>query len=177
MTVPHPSRTVRVAAVAAAGLALGGCSAFSPQTTTNVTYAPSDGVQGEVGDLAVRNLFVLTEEQGASAELVGAVFNESGEQVEVQMTVRAQPEEGEDAAAGEALLDESVQVDGDDSVSFGPGADEQITIKELDVVPGRAVSVTFFAGDANLTLEAPVLDGSLPEYAELLGEQEGGSEG
>ena len=78
MTVPHPSRPVRLAAAAAiAGLALGGCSMFSPQTTTNVTYAPSDGVQGEVGPVAVRNLMVLTAEQGAEAELVGALFNSS----------------------------------------------------------------------------------------------------
>lgn len=172
MTVPHPFRSLRVAAVAVvAALALGGCSMFSPQTTTNVTYAPSDGVQGAVGDLAVRNVFVLTEEQGASAELVGAIFNSSDQQVQVQVTVRQQGE-----AAGETLVDDRVTVDGNDSVSLGPDADEQVTIEELDVVPGRVVQVSFVGDAGEITLDAPVLDGSLPEYAELLGQQ-GGAEG
>jgi len=164
-------RTAAAAAVAA--LALGGCSMFSPQTTTNVTYAPSDGVQGELGELAVRNVFVLTEEKGASAELVGALFNESGERVQVQVAVHEQVEGDGDQALGEPLLVESIDVDGNDSVSLGPEADEQVTIDSLDVVPGRTVSVTFVGGDGNLVLDAPVLDGSLPEYAELLGEEGG----
>ena len=177
MTVPHPSRPVRAAAVAAvAGLALGGCSMFSPQTTTNVTYAPSDGVQGTAGDLAVRNVFVLTEEQGSSAELVGAVFNASDEQMQVQVTVREQGEGEGGEAPGQPLLDQVVDVDGNDSVTMGPDEDEQVTIEQLDVIPGRVVSVTFLRGEGPITLEAPVLDGSLPEYAELLGE-EGGTEG
>jgi hypothetical protein len=174
VTVPHPSRPVRLAAAAAvAGLALGGCSMFSPQTTTNVTYAPSDGVQGESGDLSVRNVFLVTEERGAQADLVGAVYNESGETAQVQVLVR----EGGGDAAAQPLLQEDVEVDAEGSVSMGPQADEQLTVDGLDVVPGRTVEVTFIGAGGNVTLQAPVLDGSLPEYAELLGEDGGQGEG
>ena len=159
MTVPHPSRPVRLAAAAAiAGLALGGCSMFSPQTTTNVTYAPSDGVQGEVGPVAVRNLMVLTAEQGAEAELVGALFNSSQDDVSVVIDV-------ESGAASQ-----TIDLEPGESLSIGPEADEQVTIETLDVVPGRTVEVTMIGGESNLNLQAPVLDGSLPEYASLIGE-------
>ncbi len=160
MTVPHPSRPARLAALAAVvGLALGGCSAFSPQTTSNVTYAPSDGVQGEVGGIAVRNLFVLTAEQGAEAELVGALVNSSGEDVSLVVDV-------EDGAASA-----TVEVPAGRSVSLGPQADEEVAMASLDIVPGRTAEVTFTGGGGELELSAPVLDGTLPEYAELLSDQ------
>lgn len=160
MTVPHPSRPVRLAALAAvAGLALGGCSAFSPQTTTNVTYAPSDGVQGEVGGVGVRNLFVLTAEQGAEAELVGSLFNSSDEDVSLVIDV--------ENGAGSATID----VPAGGSVDLGPQADEEVAMESLDIVVGRTAEVTFVGGGGNLNLSAPVLDGTLPEYAELLSDE------
>lgn len=160
MTVPHLPRTVRLAALAAvAGLVLGGCSAFSPQTTSNVTYAPSDGVQGEVGDIAVRNLFVLTAEQGAAAELVGSLFNSSGEDVSLVIDV-------ENGAGSE-----TVEVPAGQSVTLGPQADAEVAMESLDILPGRTAEVTFVGSGGNLNLSAPVLDGTLPEYAELLSDE------
>jgi len=161
VTVPHPPRPVRLAALAAvAGLALGGCSAFSPQTTTNVTYAPSDGVQGEIGQVAVRNLLVLTAEEGASAELIGSLFNDSGEDVSVVIDV-------ENGAANE-----TIDLAAGESVMIGPEADEQVSMESLDITPGLTAEVTFVGADGNLNLAAPVLDGSLPEYAPLVSEED-----
>lgn len=157
MTVPHLSRTARLAAVAAvAGLALGGCSAFSPQTTQNITYAPSDGVQGEVGPVLVRNAIVLTAEEGAPGSLVTALFNTSDQPV--QLIVDVQDGAGTqtlDLAAGENL-------------SLGPQAEEQVFVEGLDVMPGLTTEVTFIGGDSSLNLRVPVLDGTLPPYDELV---------
>ena len=171
MTVLHPSRPVRLAAAAAiAGLALGGCSMFSPQTTTNVTYAPSDGVQGDVGEVGVRNLMVLTAEQGAQAELVGALFNGSAESVSLEVVVR---EPSDDPAnPSDPLVSETIDLEPNESISIGPEADEQVTVERLDIVPRRVAEVSLIGAGGNLTLRVPVLDGTLREYADLV-DQEG----
>lgn len=157
MTVPHPFRPVRLAALAAvAGLALGGCSAFSPQTTTNVTYAPSDGVQGQVGDVLVRNAIVLTEEQGAPGSLVVALFNDSEDAVELVIDVQ-------DGAANQ-----TVDLAPGEDLFLGPQAEDQLYIEGFDVLPGLTTEVTFIGGDDALNLMVPVLDGTLPPYDELV---------
>jgi hypothetical protein len=173
VTVLRPSRRPagpRLAAAALAVCALSGCSLMSPQTTQNVTYAPSDGVQGELGEVKVRNVMVLTAEQGAPAEVVGSLFNGSGDDVEVEVVVREPSDDP--AAPNDPLTTSTLQLDGNQSLSIGPQADEQVEIDGLDVVIGTFAEITFIGGGGSLVLQAPVLDGTLPEYAELL-EDEG----
>ena len=82
---PRPTRRTG-ALVAAAGLALAGCSVNSP-TTTNIEYAPADGVEldGEVVD--VRDLLVVSQGDGAPAVISGSVINTSAEPVTVTVSV------------------------------------------------------------------------------------------
>lgn len=172
MTVLRPSRRPagpRLAAAALAVCALSGCSVLSPQTTQNVTYAPSDGVQGDLGQVKVRNVMLLTAEQGAPAEVVGSVFNGSGDDVELEVVVREPAEDP--AAPNEPVATQTLELPGNQSLTIGPEADETIEIDELGIVPGRFAEVTFIGGGDNLVLQVPVLDGTLAEYAELLGEE------
>ncbi len=169
MTVLRPSRRPagsRAAVAVLAVCALAGCSQLSPQTTQNVTYAPSDGVQGQVGEVKVRNVLVLTSEQGGPAELVGSLFNPTGEDVSLEVVVREPA--GDDGAATEPLATETIELGGAEDVMIGPDADQQVSLEQLDVVPGRFAEVSFTGGGGELVLQVPVLDGTLPEYADLV---------
>lgn len=170
MTVLRPSRRPagpRLAAAVLAVSALAGCSVLSPQTTQNVTYAPSDGVQGAVGEVEVRNVLLLTREEGAPAELVAALFNESDESTSVEVAVRETTEP--DAPPSEPVVTRTLQLGPGEELFIGPEADEAISIDQLDVLPGLTTEVTFGGGGADdLVLQVPVLDGTLAEYAQLL---------
>ena len=48
-----------------------------------------------------------------------------------------------------------------------------ISLRELGIVPGRFAEVSFLGAGGELVLQVPVLDGTLAEYAELLGDDEG----
>ena len=176
MTVLRPSRRPagpRLAVAALAVCALSGCSLMSPQTTQNVTYAPSDGVQGEVGEVKVRNVLLLTREKGAPAEMVAALFNESGESVDLEVVVREATEL--DAPPTEPVATERLTLSAGENLSVGPEAEDAISIEDFDVLPGLTAEVAFLGAGGELVLQVPVLDGTLPEYAELIdGEPEEG---
>ena len=79
------SRRVHVAGVAllvgAMALPLGACSFTNPKTTA-VTYAASDGVNGEITDdatgtsIQLRNMLLVATEAQQPGLLIGAVNNE-----------------------------------------------------------------------------------------------------
>jgi len=131
-----------------------GCAAFSEQTT-DLQYTPSDGAQGDVGALAVRNLFFVAADAEGAGSLVGVFLNAGDEDLDVTIT----SDNGVDAA---------FDVPAGSSISIGPDGDETVEVDPVDVVPGRTVPVTVNGGEASLELVTPVLDGSLPEYADLV---------
>ena len=146
----HSSRSFAIVAVAAA-LALTGCSQFSEQTTTNVTYAPSDGVQADLGTFGVRNLMVLTDGVGGPATLMGTVFNNG--QADVDASI-----DGPSGLAGTITVPAGERIALDATMISTSSADEAIA-------PGRLVDVAISAGADSVSLRVPVLDGVLSEYA------------
>jgi hypothetical protein len=143
----------------AASLALGasGCT-LNAEIATMKSYDPSDGVGTEVGNLALRNIMLITNDSG-DANLVMTIVNTGGEDTSLNVQYSDSGVEsnntidvpgtpaltriGDDPAAGILLSGSSVVAGGLAPVYFQYGAN-----------PGELVLV-------------PVLDGTLPEY-ELL---------
>ncbi len=150
---PAPRLAGAFATVAAVAL-IAGCSTFSAQTTT-LEYAPSDGVQGTLGDIDIRNVFVVAEAEDSPGTMIGSLVNRGSEDVTV--TIVGDP------------LSKDVDVPAGEVVTLGPDGDETILATEVGVVPGRHLRVLFTGGGAEpLNLNVPVLDGSLPEYEDLV---------
>lgn len=157
------SRLVASAAISALVL-LGatGCTFISPQST-QIEYSASDGVNvsDSDGPLDVRNAFVVANEDGSIGNFVAAVVNPTTEKATLTMTV--------------AGIDKpfTVSVPAGKTVSFGTEGEEPLRIDRLDTMPGATIEIHFQSGDgAGTKTEVPVLDGSLPYYADLVPEAE-----
>lgn len=154
----RPSLHLRLSAtvaVALVGAALAGCSATNP-ITTQEPYAASDGVRVTLGDLTAENLLVLTSGAGEPASLQGALSSDAAEAVEVTFAL----EDGTEVGA--------VEVGAGDGVLLGGTDGEQLLFTSADV-PGATTDVTITtAAGGSETIAVPVLDGTLPEYADLV---------
>ena len=124
------------------------------QATTE-QYDPSDGVSADVGDLDLRNILVVSED-GEDGNLVMTVVNTGEEDAELGVQV------GE--GGGETLI---VEVEAGATVSLG-GDEEPLLLEGIDTEPGSLVPIFFQYGSAEgIEKLVPVLDGRLPEYADL----------
>ena len=146
------SRTAAAVALAAT-LLLGttGCT-FGADIATNIDYEPSDGVGGEVGELALRNALLIGED-GNLLNLVISVANSSDS--DETLTVQWEGEGGAESA------DFVVPAGGFVAI----GAEEEVLVTGADATIGSLMPVFFQYGDEPGTeLLIPVLDGGLPEY-------------
>lgn len=158
-------RSTRLVATAAVGMALlvgtSGCALVSTQAT-EIPYSPGDGVNiPDSGPLQVRNVVIISEEEGGPGNLVAAIVNPTGEPA----TLTVQLGEGSGAQS------EKVRVPARSTVSLGnpEGDDEPLLLDEIDGPPGSTVPVYFQSGDAEGVLqEVPVLGADLDYYGELL---------
>lgn len=155
------SRLVASAALGALVL-LGatGCTFISPQATT-IQYSASDGVNvfDDKAPIDVRNVFVVASEDGSVGNLVAGLVNPTDEKATVTISI--------------AGIDPfTVTVPAGDSISLG--ADEEpLRIVDLDTKPGATVEIHFQSGDSTGEKAAvPVLDGTLPYYADLAPEED-----
>jgi hypothetical protein len=148
-----------VASVAVAALVLLGttaCNFVAPQATLEV-YEPSDGTSTTVGDVKVANALIITED-GEEANLVAAFINRSDKQVKLKL----QYESGSDK------VDETITLGAGETESLGRAGSEAI-LRDIDAKPGDLFPIYLQYGDAEgKQLLVPVLDGTLPEYADLV---------
>jgi hypothetical protein len=150
-----------VASVAISALVLlgtTGCTFITPQST-KVNYSASDGVNvsDDDGPIVVRNAFVVANEDGTVGNFVGAIVNPTQDRGTLTITV-----------AGVDPF--TVTVPAGDSISLGAN-EEPLRIVGLDSKPGSTVEMHFQSGDsAVVKTQVPVLDGSLPYYADLVPE-------
>ncbi|TFB66093.1 hypothetical protein E3N86_01665 [Cryobacterium sp. Hz7] len=147
-----------VSVVVATGILLGtsGCNLLAPQSTT-AKYDASDGVSGNVGDLAIRNAMLLSDD-GNIANLVVTVVNlgDSAHNLNVQYD------------DGTEKFTQEVNVDANSSVTFGTPDAPTVTVA-ADVAPGSLFPVFFqYGNETGVEVLVPVLDGSLEEYSTLL---------
>jgi hypothetical protein len=149
----RPARTVAVAVCAAAGVLL--TAACSP-TTTTIQYSASDGARVPLTpQLRGLNLMVVAEEEGAQGNVLGALSNRTDEAVTFTLE-----------ADGAAAVDVPVPANG--TVYLGTEGGTQVMLDSVGVIPGENLDATLSAGDAQQQFYLPVLDGTLPEYAEYV---------
>lgn len=158
---PRPSRAAAAGLVAAAALALTGCSATNPITTLGA-YDASDGAGISVGTLHAQNLLVVTAGEGEPGVLSGALANRSSDDEDVTLTVSGgEPVELSVRAGGTVLL----------GATDAPAGFEtfDVAVASVDAAPGALTTVTLrTTGGGTAELRVPVLDATLPEYAPLL---------
>ena len=57
-----------------------GCAYISPQATMD-SYAPTDGIQMDLGDVQLRNILVVAEDENSEGRVLGTLIN-TGDQTE-----------------------------------------------------------------------------------------------
>jgi hypothetical protein len=140
---------VRVAAsvVLAVGIALAtaGCGFVTPQGTQRITQSTSFGVEGTVGDIHIRNAYLVAK--GQKVTLV-ATFVNKGDSAE---TVTIQPNASTDDT-------KSLRVGEGDPTIIGPK--KTLQWDDFKVPPGSLFPVFFTYGDkTGITMDLPVLTG------------------
>ncbi|HWH25198.1 MAG TPA: DNA modification methylase [Pseudolysinimonas sp.] len=151
----------RFAASVALGAALvtvlAGCNFLVPQATQKA-YEPSDGVNVTVGDVDVRNALVISD-NGHTGNLVLHAVNAGSEDVEltVQYDVNG------------TKTDVTLELPAKSATDVGYGSGKQELLKKIDAKPGTLLALYFQYGDTpGKQVQVPVLDGSLPQYRELV---------
>ncbi|MFV2145162.1 MULTISPECIES: hypothetical protein [Isoptericola] len=150
----RPARTTLAVAGAAVGaLLLGACAPI----TTQLAYSPSDGSRVDFEDADVRglNLMVVSAAEGEQGRVLGALANESSEDVEFVLTT-----------PGSGPV--SVPVPANGTVYLGTEDGEQVMLGSVAAIPGANLEASLSAAGATEDFYLPVLDGTLPEYAEYL---------
>ncbi|QOR71421.1 hypothetical protein IM660_03735 [Ruania alkalisoli] len=148
-----------VAALTLAAATAVGVGACSPITTMQ-SYAPSDGVQGELegGDVRVlvENLMVLSAEEGAPGTVLGALVNRGAEAVEVTLS-------NAEVTGGIQLT-----VEADSTLLLSPDH-EDVVFPAVPVPPGAVLELQVSTEQTgSITLPVPVLNGDIPPYGEYL---------
>jgi hypothetical protein len=121
-------------------------------------YDPSDGVGTEIGELALRNIMLITNDSG-EGNLVMTVVNSGGNDVSLNVQY----------TDGGSQINKTIDVPSETAllrVGDDPGA--AVLFSGSDVTPGGLAPIYFqYAENPGELVMVPVLDGTLPEY-ELL---------
>lgn len=134
-----------------------GCGLMAPQATT-IQYDASDGVSGDVGDVAIRNALLISDD-GNTANLVVTIVNtgDSAHNLNVQYE------------AGTEKVTQSLTVDANSTVTLGTPDAPSITLHDIDTQPGALFPVYMqYGNETGVELLVPVLDGSIGQYSTLV---------
>ena len=135
-----------------------GCNMLAPQATT-LQYNPGDGMSVNTGTIQVLNALVISED-GEDGNLVVAFYNKD-EVNDATILI----EYGENGIGGEAAL----EIPAGTLVSLGGDEEGPLLLEGIDTQPGGRLPMYFRSGDGEGQLVlVPVLDGSLPYYADLV---------
>lgn len=149
-TAPRTAAAL-IAVVVAAGLA--GCSATNP-ITTQVSYNPSDGVATEIGDVRAGNVLILAAEEGAPGTVLGYLVNDGTRDVQVRLAVD-----------GEQVLEDALPAGA--TMLLGPDHTD-VVVDRVPAAPGDLVPITLSSSAGSVTVSVPVLDATLPQYADVV---------
>ena len=147
-----------VAATSLILLGTTGCT-FGAEIANLEPYDPSDGVSANVGDLGLRNILLVANDEG-EANLVMTVVNDSGEDVSLNVQYDD----------GAARTTSSLSIPGfPERTRIGDNPADGVVVTASDLTAGGLYAVYFEYGDVPGELVmVPVLDGSLPEYESLV---------
>lgn len=158
----RPRRAALVGALAVGTLALSACAVNSPQTT-QLRYAPADGIEMDGEALDARDVFVVSQGNGAPGVVSGALYNSGAEPLTVTVTVAGQP-------AGEVTVEPGTTVRLDGVAADGtPG--ERTVVDAIETPAGEGVEVLMQGGGETLSGRVPVLlpQGPYADYADDAG--------
>lgn len=157
------------AARAAASIVLAGavllgttaCTFLTPQATL-YQYDPGNGVGTSVGRLDVREAVAIINEEGDAINLMITLVNNSSDPID-PVVIQFESD-------GEKTTAEGVAVDANGVTQFGTTPDQdQIVIVNPDVAAGALIPVYVQYGtEQGKTILVPVMDGTLPEYRDLV---------
>jgi hypothetical protein len=135
-----------------------GCAMLSTQATS-IQYSASDGVNiPDSGPLQVRNVLIVSDEEGVDGVLVAAIVNATSE----PHTLTIEYGEG-------SKTTETIRVPANSTVSLGTEETEPLPLEGIDTKPGANLPMFFQSGDSDGVLfDVPVLDGALDYYGDLL---------
>jgi hypothetical protein len=126
----------RIAAsvVLAVGIVLGtaGCGFTTPQSTTK-HYDASDGVSGSVGDIDVRNVFIVSD-NGTVGNIVFTLVN-NGDTAHL-VTIQT--------GTGSKKVDKQVSIAAGALKPFGGPTERRVLIENLDSQPGSPCSPSVY---------------------------------
>lgn len=150
------SRLTSILAAGALLVGLTGCT-FTADQTVQTPYDPSDGVGTNVGDIDVRNVLLVTDD-GETANLLVSLINTGPDDVEMAVSW--------ETVAGR--VERTLPVASGTTESFGDSSN-QLILQDLDAQPGSLFPIYFqYGSQEGRELRAPVLDGQLEEYRELV---------
>lgn len=150
------SRSTAVAVAAVLIASLTGCTFGATQSTLQ-PYDPSDGIGTNVGDVQIRNALLISDD-GEVATLSVNLINSGAQNVALQVSWESDT----------GRTSENVSLDAGSTLSLGTPTNP-LTLSGIDAAPGSLFPVYFQYGDIpGSEIRVPVLDGSLPEYADLV---------
>jgi hypothetical protein len=133
---PVRRRDAALVALPVLGLALAGCG--SVQEQTQQPYDPTDGVSAEAGDIAIRNVLVVADEDGDAATVFASFANRGSDDRLVEVRVG-----DTDATPTGGSLD----IPGGGYASLAPES-TRLDIAGADTEPGGFVEIEFLFDDA-----------------------------
>lgn len=132
------------------------CNMTSPVASLEM-YAPSDGAQADLGNVKARNLIYFVDGEGHYG-FFGAFAN-SGSNTETFNI-------GFTTTSGERFF-QQYTVAGFDVVNLGYQNQKPLKV-QLPVAAGDIVEVLLQSDSGSTRINVPVLDGTLPEYRDLV---------
>lgn len=143
-----------IAAAVVTMLTLTGCGFFTPVATMK-PYDPSDGVGADLGDLALRNILLIANDN-QEATLIMTVVNRADADVVLNLQY----------GDADARVTESITLTGGNTrTNVGDDPSTTIVVSDANKVLGALFPIYFEYGDVpGEVVLVPVLDGSLPEY-------------
>ena len=140
-------------AIAAALISATGCGYIYTQPTT-LQYAASDGVKADLNGVELRNIMMVSSGKGADGRLLGTILNKSDHDITVTFAFPS-GEKSVKVAKGQQVRLES--------------NDSQVIVPKISQTPGETLANTqVSSNDQSTTLNIPVLDGTLKEYASYM---------
>ncbi|GHD79671.1 hypothetical protein CLV85_0855 [Salinibacterium amurskyense] len=161
MTVRTRATRAAASALIAGALLVGtaGCSFITPTATLN-HYDPSDGIGAEVGDVKVRNVLAISNDDESAVSLMVTIINTSSSSGSLRMQY--------ESAEGERI-DISKPVTSGEVKSYGTEVDgDMIVIADAGIRAGQLFPIYFqFGNDSGQELLVPVMASDDVIYADL----------
>ena len=133
-----------------------GCNFISPVSSLDY-YAPSDGAQADIGKLKARNLISL-QDKDANSGFVGAFVNSGS--TEITFAIKYTTSKGKTGYR-------EFSVGAYDVLNFGYQDTNPLEL-DLGGKPGDVRTVLVYTDTDQASINVPVMDATLLEYADLV---------